>query len=358
MVTTAFGIRGSAERAVYYAIYIAEEILPEGDMKFAASCKGSRKGLGGQAGRCYLSEFLAWIDRKDVKKINYDAVMIGSSTTEIGKLKGDWGIMAGMFRDDIGAEKRVEIIVDCIEGSEFREVKKVNPPSENVPRSSRQWVDWLAANPDWKEGMKTGEPYTKAVVVQDKGGVKVIPSAIKPKPFRGNLNYEHIDGIARDDSPAKYQEFVKTLSYYQRRLNTAFEASTDDTKEKFKTWFTTMTVATDRVIEMRKGDHFKNVLHGRPKDARSPSLRKIFGTDLQTDVIKGSWESWEAPKRQATTEAAVKSGRFKTLAEAEEAFDKLASSPKSIEHINVFTNWSDTRGRYQGTAAASVKRCP
>ncbi|KYK56203.1 hypothetical protein DCS_08171 [Drechmeria coniospora] len=356
VTVSGFGARGCAERALYYSMYISEEILAEGDMKFATGCVGSRTGIGGQARRCYLSEFLTWIDSKQIKNLNYDKVNIGGASTESGRATGNWHNQENILKND-NAKNRVKDIRDMILHANLAGFKSYNPPPDGMDRRSKEWTGWRAANPDWKEGMPKGEGHTKAFVPLKNGKPIATTEALKAKPFQDFLNYQHIDGIERDHSPAKYQEFIHTLSDHQQRINTAFERSSNEVKGKFKSWMQSITMATDMIIEMRKQDHFKNVIYGAKKFANRPHLERSFGTDLRLDKIQGTFEKFEVPKKTETIEAAVLSNRFESREAAEAAFDKISRTEESVKHLDVIQTMKNLRARYTGSEAISHGTC-
>ncbi|KID84076.1 hypothetical protein MGU_08729 [Metarhizium guizhouense ARSEF 977] len=298
-----FGLRGAAERAVYYAIYMAEEALDEGQMKFASGCSGHRTGARKQKERCYLSEFLIWIDRKDLN-IDYKQVMIGDSTTELGELEERWGKQAGL--DDLSPRERVQWITNAIDTAEMRIPFVVNPPSDD--------------------------------------SIKLRGQGVNPTPFEGNVDYTHIDGIQRDDSVAKYQEFVRTIAAHQERLNAAIKDAPDgELKTLVQSWLKTLTLATENVAELRMADHFNVAINGN-NGQNMKTLSSTFKDSLVTETIYGEWATWEVPDRQKTIDKSLAKGIFDSAEKAGEEFDKIANTEKAQEHINVFTDWKDQRG--------------
>ncbi|KAJ5364021.1 uncharacterized protein N7496_009734 [Penicillium cataractarum] len=89
----AFKVRGAAERAFFYSVYIMEELAyPDdlGRMTIAKNCMGTRQGLRGQANRCFLSEFIDFLwspepgkdatSKPDADLVNWKSAKTGDLT--------------------------------------------------------------------------------------------------------------------------------------------------------------------------------------------------------------------------------------------------------------------------------------
>ncbi|KAK3939522.1 hypothetical protein QBC46DRAFT_387763 [Diplogelasinospora grovesii] len=91
---SAYWNRGAAERALYYAVYVLEDIHFNQDAydgwKIAPGCVGTRKGIWGQKGRCNLAEFCDWIwattekdERPPKDKIKWTKAMVGAKMPDV-----------------------------------------------------------------------------------------------------------------------------------------------------------------------------------------------------------------------------------------------------------------------------------
>ncbi|KAK3360575.1 hypothetical protein B0T25DRAFT_602311 [Lasiosphaeria hispida] len=92
--TSAYWVRGAAERALYYSVYVLEDIhfsqSAYDGWKVAGDCVGDRRGMWGQKTRCSLAQFLDHIwspkdsdePRPDASKIKWPASMKGISNPQ------------------------------------------------------------------------------------------------------------------------------------------------------------------------------------------------------------------------------------------------------------------------------------
>ncbi|KAH8893932.1 hypothetical protein GQ53DRAFT_821806 [Thozetella sp. PMI_491] len=64
--TWAYGKRGAAERAMFFMVYLQQEVFLDASQRTVASgCTGTRTGIRGQTGRCTLAEFVDFIWKMD-----------------------------------------------------------------------------------------------------------------------------------------------------------------------------------------------------------------------------------------------------------------------------------------------------
>ncbi|KAJ3486993.1 hypothetical protein NLG97_g6508 [Lecanicillium saksenae] len=385
----AFGPRGVAERVLYYLLYLGEELLEQGDMRLAIGCPGSRTGFNGAPNRCYLSEFLKWIEPEN-GPIDLDKVGILKSSNEIGQLRLEdgtephfWGEqqeLVDLVHQMSNPESAITVLQDAVENCVQLELKTGNPPNA---RNTVAYDRWKAANPGWSSPMPTGEGKTQPIVMLDKNNNPSFKAVGKPpggeRPYRRNLYYEHLDGIARDTSPAKFQEFFATLNDYQNRIDDRVRSLSDNSpaKERGLKLLSFISTSIDFVIEMRVVDYWRVTINGPDKvppaikpeenpDKDTPGMseeekarrldirNKIrfgmkawFKDGLDTIPMQGRWMKYEVPNKESTIEHGKQ--YFSSEAEARELFDAFFNELNSagIEHSNVISTVKEVGDRFK-----------
>ncbi|KAM3457624.1 hypothetical protein MY3296_001056 [Beauveria thailandica] len=378
-LAAAFGVRGIAERSLYYLLYLGEEMLDEGAMRLATGCVGSRTGFNGAAHRCYLGEFLAWIEPG--ANADHDKIGILGTSNEIGHL-GDWAKqedLVNFAKSMADPEAALRMINNAVDNCERLEVVRENPPHEK----NANYKSWLEANPTWSPGDAVGEGITNPVVIYDKSGkprrrAKLWQNA-GGRPYRLHLNYLHLDKSTRGITPSEFQEFFSTLSDNQQRIHNhvmSFDENDPGRTRGLKA-LEFISTAMDHVIELREEDFWKKTID-TPKniaplppnpDADNPNMSEDekakrrefrskvrygmklhFKDALMTDEFQGRWLKWKVPNREKTVKAAVAKHYFPSEAEAAALFDAFLSelNPISIEHRNVITTMQDVGDRFHG----------
>ncbi|KAM3434934.1 hypothetical protein NHJ13734_005792 [Beauveria thailandica] len=378
-LAAAFGSRGVAERSLYYLLYLGEEMLDEESMRLATGCVGSRTGFNGVAHRCYLGEFLKWIEPGANPSL--DKVGILGTSIEIGHL-GDWGKqedLVNFAKTMSDPEAAIRTINNAVDNCELLEVVRQNPPHEkNV-----NYKSWLEANPTWSPGMPVGEGITNTVVMYDKSGRpqrRAKPYRdLGPRPYKAYLNYPHLDGSTRGTTPSDFQEFFSTLSDNQQRIHNHVTSlnENDPGRARGLKALEFISTAMDHVIELREQDFWSNTIETPSQvatlppdpDADNPNISEEeknkrqelrskvrygmeywFKDALMTDEFQGRWLKWKVPNREKTVKAAVAKHYFPSEAKAAALFDAFLSdlNPISIEHRNVIITMQDVGDKFHG----------
>ncbi|ATY67152.1 hypothetical protein A9K55_000433 [Cordyceps militaris] len=359
-IVAGYGIRGAAERALYYLLYLAEELLPQDGMELAVGCTGSRTGLNGVANRCYFGEFLKHIEPPNTG-YDLDKIMIMGTTNELGTngLYPGWGRQKELV-DGVGdfseSKTAVQIMGDGIEKFDYKKAYRWNPPPEYIVDDFTRWRE---ANPNWSAGMPSGEGITESVFRLKKGRPNMV-SITRPGgvPYQKYLNYENLDGISRDPVALdKFQEFFTSLSDHQRRIYDGISELPDDHEHKTRGFklLDMISWAGDRTVEPRVQDHWSIVVDGKfdPKKPQNEvkGLRhpdKFGPADVVVKTVHGRWGSYEIPDLAKTVEKAIASHRVTDEVQGKELWDTVVQSDVSKEHMNVINDFRDTVGDFHG----------
>lgn len=327
-----------------------------------------------------MGEFLKWIEPSG-STVNLDKIGILGISNELGKI-GGWGKqedLANLAKTMSDPNSAIRIIQNAVDNPELLEFVRKNPPHEKNYNYKR----WLKANPTWSPGNPVGDGITNPVVMHDKAGKPhhraVAFSVNGPRPFKGQLNYPHLDGSNRGSTPAEFQEFFSTLSDNQQTIHKHVASLPDDDPRRAHGLKVLKFISTamDHVIELREQDFWDKTIK-EPRtvgnydvnaDADNPNMsdeekakrkalrsnvrfgmQKYFKDALVTKVLKGRWLQWRVPDREKTIKAAVAKHYFPSEADAAALYDAFFSelNPPAIEHRNMIISMEDVGDRFHG----------
>ncbi|RYP87129.1 hypothetical protein DL769_000588 [Monosporascus sp. CRB-8-3] len=347
-IVAGFGERGAAERALYWSTYVSEEIFENAaDREIAAGCVGSRTGLRGQRNRCDLLEFLDYIwapaDGNDLRPAR-DAITLG-----------DKGAMA-----DLDKKKPLDR-VKWITANVWHPKYWIPEREFNPPPSKRhwQWQEWADLNKDWLANHPTfqpnpGKPHpvteTKSVPKRNKDGTVAMKlGSIKGNGYTGVLDSERLEGVARGSSPEDFQNMIRGWHEHQKRTKTALDAAkglSDDVRELFNSWQTTMADSVEYVYDLRRKYMAEAILN---PTGGIKGLKDFWKGSIETKPVKGTFISWDEVDMKMSIDVSVEKGLFKNSAEAEEAWRTAWREMARADggaHQAVVDTWKEAKGQF------------
>ncbi|OAA81564.1 hypothetical protein LEL_01109 [Akanthomyces lecanii RCEF 1005] len=324
-------------------------------------------GQRGAAERqCYFGEFLKYIEPA-TNELDVDRVIILGTSNELGTqgTPPGWGRQEDVVRGEgVFSDPKigVEALGESIMKQEYGQLPWKNPPPS---QRAEDYQRWREANPEWHEGQETGPGKTKPVLLTKNGlvSIKAVKFPTGYRPYQGQLNYLHFDGVARTTSSEDFQSFFRTMSDYQQRIHNRVSALSDGDPARAQglQLLEMISQAADRALELRVKDHWSVVIDGIDK-AKNDIERGMrhpnnFGQHVKTDTVVGRWGSYEIPNMEKTIDAAVANHLFSTKEDAKQMWQKFVGSEASIDHMNVINTFNDEFGRFHGHDTALDRVC-
>ncbi|KAH7024681.1 uncharacterized protein B0I36DRAFT_416181 [Microdochium trichocladiopsis] len=380
----AFGPRGSAERSIFFADYMAEEIFTNAaDRRIATGCQGTRTGLRGQRGRCNLIEFLHHIrDEGRDGRIQWpNDVRVGDRSINEALVKyfpanwnqpqgtifeGDWG---GFDRDMTPMEK-ANWITNAIEGAALdnRALAVIwrKPAAGNI-----MTAEWEARNPGVTDATIGGPGVTNGVG-QRRGAAGPFVEADRSRNaprhlFNYNYNIANLCTGCTD-----YDQVVdRWATDHRQRIHNEISAQMQDgrplannpaLRDKFVLWSKTAVSGFDVVLDYRMSSLASAMLNGAPGNPGTTPLQQYWtakgGADVKSEMVTGkSGLQWLEPSIGATVDEALAQGKFggdesQAMKAWLEAWDDYYTQAPVIQHSDVLDKWQN--GKNQAAQACPL----
>ncbi|KAK3317909.1 hypothetical protein B0H66DRAFT_602518 [Apodospora peruviana] len=300
---SAYWVRGAAERAMYYTVYMMEDVHynnKEYDgWKIARDCQGSRRGLWGQKGRCNLAEFLdyIWAPTADDNKPG------SQPDTRPRAADIDWPkSMSGI--------KKAQAITSMIMGAKYKDgssimvhdtdsdkrqygyTGKINTVDKLWPGSGvNSYYDSLAMFGE--RAVKLNDDFEAAV---KDGTIKTAPAGMDPKD-------------------PKYKEFAPHMK----------------AQETFRGLYQEATNAAESVVDLRNQDKWKN-LKDKGDWKNKLGVEPVWEMKKSSQSWIGEWEELKEGDTIARMEKDLGLSHADAVKKYDQVWASNNSSPQNKQH--------------------------
>ncbi|KAH7017950.1 uncharacterized protein B0I36DRAFT_368013 [Microdochium trichocladiopsis] len=341
------------KRALYWSVYMSEEILDDSDgYTVASGCQGSRTGVRGQQNRCNILEFLLHIkDQPSVKPELLGDVTIADRSRNWAHAvvfndqlrKPDWGALNEL--DDKPVGDRIKWLVDSIKDALIRAIKVFHTEPEGDADKAR----WLARNPPGQQPIypiPELNPHGKLIKIQTKSPADLLTKTVKPQALAGALP----GGVAWDNNHS-YEQLIDRMPAIQAKLNQRIDnfvpktAAEEAQKKLLISWKETASAAMHAIVQIRQADLDRCRVEPCPGSKPLQEFKDFFDGEI-IKVKKpypygsGVYEV-NVLNYPDTIEAAVKSGKYENQEDAIKALEAAITKYNAQEFVITSKNKPD-----------------